>query len=102
MDIKRGRLIVLDGPDGSGKATQTDKTYKSLVKRGYDVEVLDFPQYGKNIFADTVKGYLSGSFGDPVKVDPYLASFPYMLDRFVASSRICDGLKRGRIFLANR
>ncbi len=44
---KKGKLIVIEGTDGSGKATQSELLAKRLHKDGYSVELIDFPQYGK-------------------------------------------------------
>lgn len=102
MEIKRGRLFVIEGPDGAGKATQTRLLSKRLIAEGYDVDKLEFPQYGKNVFADTVTAYLSGGFGNPINVNPYLASLPYSGDRFKASFQIRKSLAEGIIVLTDR
>lgn len=102
MDTKRGRLIVIDGPDASGKTTQVERIYKRVLSEGYATEMLDFPQYGRNIFADTFKGYLNGEFGKPLEVDPHLASVISAADRWKVKQRIEEGLKRGTILIANR
>ena len=44
---KIGKLIVIEGTDGSGKATQSKLLIRRLKKEGYAVKLLDFPQYGK-------------------------------------------------------
>ena len=102
MDFKRGRLFVIEGADGSGKKTQSNILHKHLLRLGYDAELLDFPQYGKNTFADTVQAYLQGEFGDPVQINPYLASLPFAGDRFLVSPKIRSGLKKGKIYISNR
>lgn len=102
MEIKRGRLIVFEGADGSGKATQSNRFFKSLLSEGYDAEMLDFPQYGQNPFAETVEAYLRGEFGRATAINPYLASMPYAADRWKARDKIREGLAKGRIFVSNR
>ena len=47
---KKGKLIVIDGTDGSGKATQVALLVKRLKKDGKIVKVVDFPEYYKNFF----------------------------------------------------
>ena len=60
---KKGKLIVIDGTDGSGKATQVKLLRARLVKEGYTVKLLDFPEYYKNFFGINVeKRVLSSSF----------------------------------------
>lgn len=102
METKRGRLIVVDGPDASGKGTQVERIYKRLLTAGYASEILDFPQYGKNIFADAFRAYLRGEFGDALKINPHLASVIAAADRWKVKERLEEGLERGTIFIANR
>lgn len=103
MQLKRGRFIVIEGTDGTGKSTQTNRLLKKLVMEGYsDSKIADFPQYGNNIFADTVAEYLNKEFGDPTQVNPYLASLPYAADRLKAAPEIRSELRKGSIVLANR
>src|SRR3989344_312011 len=102
MDVKRGRFIVFDGPDGSGKATQTRIFVKRLDAEGYRTRKLEFPQYVKNIFADSVTAYLNGTFGNPVNINPYLASLFYTADRFKAAPQIIQDQKEGIISVTDR
>lgn len=93
-----GRFIVIDGTDGSGKATQTDLLVKELKMNGFDVEVTDFPQYGTKS-AGLIEEYLNGKYG---QVSPQAASIFYAVDRFDASLKIRDWLKQGKIVVSNR
>ncbi len=102
MEIKRGRLIVIDGPDASGKGTQVERIHRRLLTKGYNAEILDFPQYGQNIFAKTFRDYLRGDFGDPTTVSPYLAATLTAADRWTVKDKINEGLSRGTVFVANR
>lgn len=77
-----GKLIVITGPDGSGKKIQTGLLVKRLKESGYGTETIDFPQYKKNFFGKMVGDYLAGKFGDPLKIDPHLASMLYAKDRW--------------------
>ena len=47
---KRGKFIVIDGTDGSGKATQARELVKRLRKKGRKVQTIDFPRYYKNFY----------------------------------------------------
>jgi dTMP kinase len=99
--MKRGKLIVIDGTDGSGKATQTVILARRLRQDGYSVVVEDFPQYGKKS-AGPVEDYLNGSYGPAHAVGPYLPSIFYAVDRFAASERIRKSLAGGKIVICNR
>lgn len=76
-----GKFIVIEGLDGSGKATQTEILKKYLENRGESVRKLTFPDYD-NPSSALVKLYLSGEFGsDPSDVNAYAASAFYTVDR---------------------
>ena len=80
----RGKLIVFEGTDGSGKATQTRMMAERLEKEGIPYRVIDFPRYG-NPFAEPARLYLQGVLGDkPGDVNAYAASVLYAVDRFAS------------------
>lgn len=76
-----GKIIVIEGLDGSGKATQTKLLYEKLLAAGKQVRRLEFPDY-ENPSSALVKMYLSGDFGkEPADVNAYAASAFYAVDR---------------------
>ena len=82
-----GKLIVIEGLDGSGKATQAQKLYEALKSKGENVMKVSFPDYESDSSA-LVKMYLNGEFGtDPNDVNPYAASSFYAVDRFASYIR---------------
>ncbi len=100
--MKKGKLIVLDGTDGSGKATQIELLRTRLVKDGYKVKVLDFPEYYNNFFGKFVGHCLSEQYYNWIKVHPKIASVVYAADRWESSDKIRAWLKKGYIVLSNR
>ncbi len=77
-----GKLIVVEGLDGSGKATQTKLLVEALAAQGENVRRVTFPNYESDSSA-LVKMYLNGEFGtDPNAVNAYAASSFYAVDRF--------------------
>lgn len=94
----RGKLIVLDGIDGSGKATQTKLLVETLKLSDYKVEVFDFPQYGTKS-AGPLEEYLNGKYG---QLNPYGASLFYAVDRLDASFPLKKALEEGKIVICNR
>lgn len=98
----RGKLIVIEGIDGSGKKTQTDLLIKRLKKIGKKVLFLDFPQYYTSFFGNLVSRYLKGEFGDIYQVNPYLISVIYAADRWEAKEKIHRALAKGEIVILNR
>ena len=98
-----GRLIIIEGGDGSGKATQTALLKERLLKEGYKVKSVSFPNYDSPA-AMPVKMYLAGDFGKkPSDVNPFVASSLYAVDRF-ASFRMDwqNFYEEGGIILADR
>jgi dTMP kinase len=94
-------LIVIEGTDGSGKATQTALLVEKLKQAGKQVEMFDFPQYGQKSAA-LVEEYLNGKFGTADEVGPYRASIFFACDRYAASFRMRELLSKGTIVIANR
>jgi dTMP kinase len=80
--MKKAKLIVIDGADNSGKATQTQLLREHLLHEGYQVGTMDFPRYTQNTFGKLIKESLLGLHGDFMKKDPRVASVLYAADRF--------------------
>ena len=99
---KKGKLIVIDGTDGSGKATQVKLLAKTLRSEGHVVKLLDFPEYYKNFFGKFIGHCLSEQYYNWINVHPKIASISYAADRWESSSKIKDWLKKGYIVIANR
>lgn len=82
-----GRLIVIEGLDGSGKSTQFELLYKRLSVDGRAIKKISFPDYGQPSSA-LVKMYLNGEFSsDPEAVNAYAASSFYAVDRYASYMR---------------
>ena len=99
----KGKLIVIEAGDGSGKATQTKKLFEHLTDEGLKVRQVSFPDYDSPSSA-LVKMYLNGDFGKHADdVDAYAASTFYAVDRY-ASFRTSwkDFYDEGGIILADR
>jgi dTMP kinase len=97
-----GKLIVIEGTDGSGKATQSQRLLSRLEKEGFLTAYSDFPRYGEKS-AGMVENYLNGKYGSSANdVDPKVASIFYAIDRYDASFEMKKNLSEGRIIVCNR
>ena len=101
--MEKGKLIVLEACDGSGKATQTKKLYDRLIKEGYRTIKIEYPNYNSQSSA-LIKMYLNGEFGDKAEdVNPYAASTFYAVDRYASFKKEWeDFYNSGGIILADR
>ena len=79
-----GKLIVIEGLDGSGKGTQAARLAEYLQSRGVKVREISFPQY-ENESSAFVKMYLDGRLGaSPADTGAYAASMFYASDRYIS------------------
>jgi dTMP kinase len=101
IENKKGKFIVIDGTDGSGKGTQTELLVNALKEKGLDVITMDFPQYGKPS-CYFVEKYLRGEYGTADDVGAKKASLFYALDRLDSAKQINDYLNEGKIIISNR
>ncbi|WP_101912348.1 dTMP kinase [Megasphaera vaginalis (ex Bordigoni et al. 2020)] len=96
-------LFIIEGGDGSGKATQTKLLAARLRRDGFRVKSVSFPDYDSESSA-LVRMYLRGDFGTAADaVNPYAASAFYAVDRFASyQTGWKDFLAGGGIVLADR
>ncbi len=98
-----GKLIVIDGTDGSGKETQMKLLESKLKAKNIDFRRVDFPNYASDS-SGLVKMYLKGEFGTNAKdVSPYIASTFYAADRYATYKKeLEEYYKNGGLILADR
>ena len=96
-----GRLIVMEGIDGSGKRTQLDLLGNRLIAGGNRVYSTGFPQYD-SWFGKMVGQFLNGELGPLEAVDPHFTALLYAGDRFEAKPKIEAALNEGKIVLIDR
>jgi dTMP kinase len=97
----RGKLIVLEGIDGSGKRTQLDLLGRAFTQRGIPFSEVSFPNY-QGFFGKLVGQFLNGDFGSLDAVDPHFSAMLYAGDRVEAKARIEAALAGGKTVLADR
>ena len=95
-------LIVIEGLDGSGKATQASLLTSFLSEKGMTVRQVSFPDYDSNGSA-LVKMYLAGEFGiHPNDVNAYAASSFYAVDRYASYKKNWEADYKNGIVIADR
>ena len=98
-----GKLIVIEGTDGSGKSTQFKKLTERLTQEGVAFQKLVFPQYSEPSSA-LIRMYLGGEFGaDPSDVNAYAASAFYAVDRYASYKKAWgEWYDNGGLILSDR
>ncbi len=98
-----GTLFVIEGVDGSGKATQTDLLYQALQKQDKPVRKVSFPNYDSPS-SSLIKMYLNGEFGsDPQSVNAFATSVFFAVDRFASFRKDWQPFyENGGIIIADR
>lgn len=98
-----GKLIVIEGLDGSGKSTQIEILLKRLENEGFNPFEIKLPYYGDES-STLVKMYLSGQFGSkPGDVNAYAASTFFSVDRYASFKKFWSRqYNEGRLILSDR
>lgn len=101
--MNKGKFIVIEGIDGSGKGTQTELLIERLKKENKEVVVDDYPHYETSFWGKHAGRMLTGEFGDLFSISPYMAVLPYILDEADGSKKIIGpALKEGKMVISNR
>ena len=101
--IRKGKFIVIEGIDGSGKTTQYHLLKKKLESLNFRVLTAEFPRYYSSAWGKLVGRFLTGEFGKLEEVSPYLVVLPYMVDQYTWSRDIgIPWIKKGGWILTNR
>lgn len=100
--VKKGKLIVIDGTDGSGKTTQANLLMRHLRKDGYKAKFIHFPRYEDNFFGKFIAHCLSEQYYNWVNIHPKIASVIYAADRWESKEQIQKWLKDGYIVVMDR
>jgi dTMP kinase len=97
----RGKFIVIEGIDGSGKRTQIEMLARALAEKKIATAQIGFPNYD-GFFGKLVGQFLNGDFGALEAVDPHFSAMLYAGDRLQAAPGIRRDLEAGNILLADR
>lgn len=97
----KGKLIVIDGIDGSGKTTQINLLLKKLKADGFKAKTIHFPNYD-NFFGGFIGHCLSEQYYNFLNVHPKIVSVLYAADRWESSKEIKKLLDEGNIVVLDR
>jgi len=97
----RGKFMVIEGIDGSGKHTQIELLARLLQARGVEFAQVGFPNYD-GFFGKLVAQFLNGDFGPLEAVDPHFSAMLYAGDRHESKPELEHEMKSGKTLLADR
>ena len=97
----KGKFIVIEGTDGSGKKTQAKILCEKLNEAGINCIVQSFPNYDSPA-CNPVKMYLNGEFGDIGCLDAYQANSLYAVDRLCTMMGLKDHIENGGSIVFDR
>lgn len=98
----KGKLIIIEGLDGSGKSTQIEILRKRAQQTGKQIRQIKFPNYAEDSSA-LVRAYLAGELGSLHEINAYAASVLYSVDRYATFRRhMKEDYDNGCIFLLDR
>jgi dTMP kinase len=97
----RGKFVVLEGIDGSGKHTQMELLGRSLAERAIEYARVGFPNYD-GFFGKLVAQFLNGDFGPLDAVDPHFSAMLYANDRLESKPAMERELAAGKLLIADR
>jgi len=99
---KKGKFIVIEGADGSGKATQAELLGDYFKQKGTGMEIFSFPRYDKGRSGRLMGELLRGDHGDFMAVSPYMSSLPYVINRVAARQELKAALDSGKVVICDR
>ena len=100
--MQKGKIIVIEGGDSSGKATQTALLHDRLAAEGHMVEKMAFPRYQEDQVGGLIRECLDGKHGDFISTDPRIASLFYAVDRRESLPQIQEWLDEGKVIIFDR
>ena len=93
-------FVVIEGIDGSGKGTVTDKLWRRLEQEEVRTETISFPRYRQTLGGRLVGRYLDGQFG--AETHPYLHGHLYSIDRLESKPELEQMIKLNEVVLSDR
>ncbi|MDG5799543.1 dTMP kinase [Marinilabiliaceae bacterium ANBcel2] len=98
----QGKIVVIEGLDGSGKTTQLNLLKKSIKEMGLKYRHIHFPRLNEGYYGELVAQFLRGEFGSLDMVHPKLVALLFANDRKEHIDIINKWLEQGYIIIADR
>lgn len=98
----RGRLVAIEGIDGSGKGTQAARLREALAARGLKAALISFPRYQETFFGARIGDFLNGRFGSLEEVHPFLAATLFAGDRLESRAMLLGALAANDVVVLDR
>ncbi|MEZ6057254.1 MAG: dTMP kinase [Planctomycetaceae bacterium] len=97
-----GRLVAIEGIDGSGKGTQAARLAETLKAEGRTVALLGFPRYDATFFGARIGEFLNGVYGELDHVHPMLAAMLYAGDRWESKELLLESIDTHEYVILDR
>jgi len=97
-----GKLVVIEGLDGSGKSTQITLLKNLFDERGIKNKFIHFPMMNQGIYGTLIAEFLRGEFGSVECVHPKLVALLFANDRKENIQKVEKWLQEGYIVFADR
>jgi dTMP kinase len=98
----KGKLIVIEGLDGSGKSTQIELLRQKLDREGVECRYIHFPMLNQGRYGELIAEFLRGEYGSLQEVHPQLVALLFANDRKEHVETINDWLNCGYVVLVDR
>ena len=97
-----GKIIVIEGLDGSGKSTQIELLKTKLEKTGIDYKYIHFPMLNQGKYGELIAEFLRGEYGTVHEVHPKLVAVLFANDRKEHIEKVNRWLREGYFVLLDR
>lgn len=96
-----GKLITIEGIDGSGKGSQVKNIKNYLNEKGIKNKIFSFPIY-KSLTGNIISDHLTGKYGDITDIDYKQVCLFYAANRFMVKDKIEKAIEENELIISDR